>query len=97
MNKNSMQLVTIVCEAMLEPYLERELPALGAEGYTITDARGMGKHMGKRNGGWRKESNIKVEVLCTDVVAERLISHVLSKYNDNYALIVYSHERTVYE
>lgn len=96
MNKNSMQLVTIVCEAILEPYLERELPELGADGYTIIDARGMGKQMGKRNGGWRKESNIRVEILCTEEVAERLISHVLSKYSENYALVVFSGERTVY-
>lgn len=96
MNKNLMQLVTIVCEAILEPYLERELPELGAEGYTITDARGMGQHMGKRSGGWRKESNIKIEILCTDEVAEKLINHMMSKYNENYALMVYSGERTVH-
>lgn len=96
MQKVTQQLVTIVCEAILESYLERELPELGAEGYTITDARGMG-HMGKRSGGWRKESNIRIEILCSEETAEKLISHILKKYQDNYALIVFSGTSTVYQ
>jgi len=42
--------------------LERELPALGVHGYTITDARGSGTH-GRGSGAWRKEGNIRVDIL----------------------------------
>lgn len=95
MQVKTQQLVTIICEAILESFLKKELPELGVTGYTITDARGMGS-MGKRSGKWRKESNIRLEILCDDAVAEQVIQHVHEEYGENYALMVFSGERLLH-
>ena len=49
MKYSARKLLTIVCEAALEPRLIRDSMALGAKGYTITDAHGAGPR-NQRNG-----------------------------------------------
>jgi hypothetical protein len=85
LNTPNCLLLTIVCEAVLEPFLEEELPPLGVTGYTITDARGLGTH-GRRSGAWRKEGNIRVEILCSPALAERVAEHLRKEYEANYGL-----------
>jgi len=82
-------LLTIVCEALLESELEQELPRLGVTGYTIIDARGLGVH-GRRSGAWRKEGNIRVEILCTPPLAERVVDHLRREYERDYGLLIFS-------
>lgn len=89
MNTPNRLLLTIVCEAVLEPFLEQELPALGVTGYTISDARGLGSH-GRRSGAWRKEGNIRVEILCDPELAERVAEHLRREYEANYGLLIFS-------
>jgi hypothetical protein len=89
MNTPNCLLLTIVCEAVLEPFLEEELPPLGVTGYTITDARGLGTH-GRRSGAWRKEGNIRVEILCSPALAERVAEHLRKEYEANYGLLIFS-------
>jgi hypothetical protein len=89
MNAPNSLLLTIVCEAVLEPFLENELPPLGVTGYTITDARGLGSH-GRRSGAWRKEGNIRVEILCSPTLAERVTEHLRKEYEANYGLLIFS-------
>lgn len=64
------KLLTIVCEAELEASIVRDLKALGARGYTITDARGYGAH-GTRDAAWPSSANIRIEVLCGEESASR--------------------------
>ncbi len=89
MNTPNRLLLTIVCEAVLEPLLEAELPPLGVTGYTITDARGLGTH-GRRSGAWRKEGNIRVDILCDPPLAERVVAHLRREYEAHYGLLIFS-------
>lgn len=83
------KLLTVVCEAMLESDLAEELVALGAVGYTITDARGLGTH-GMRSGSWAKEGNIRLEILCDEAVGQKIIEHLKRSYDKDYGLLVFS-------
>lgn len=89
MNAVAQRLLTIVCESVLEPFLEEELPRLGVHGYTITDARGLGSH-GRRSGAWRKESNIRVEILCDEMMLEAIVNHLRAEYERDYGLLMFS-------
>jgi hypothetical protein len=62
MSAQSMLLLTILSEAVLEDILIDEIMALGAKGYTISEARGRGTH-GVRTGKWTAGGNIRIEVL----------------------------------
>ena len=79
--------ITIVAEAVLEDRLLRELRALGATGYTITDARGAGSR-GRRTmdlGG----RNIRVEVIATAALADAILAHVAEHYFEHFAVIAW--------
>lgn len=91
-----LKLVTIICESVLEHLLERQLPKLGVQGYTISDARGMGHH-GKRSGAWGKEGNIRIDVLCDDELSIKLIEYLENKYEKNYAFLVFSTDATLHK
>lgn len=82
-------LLTIICEAILESELEEELSRLGVRGYTISDARGRGTH-GRRSGAWRKEGNIRVEILCDAVLGQRVVDHLRGAYERDYGLLIFS-------
>ena len=86
------RLVTIVTEAALETELCDVLERLGASGYTVTEARGSGSR-GVRDAGWSTSSNIRVEVVCSDEVAEKIAEYVRREYYEDYAMILF--EETV--
>ncbi len=88
MDAHPRKLLTIITEAALESLLTQELVALGAHGYTITDARGKGDR-GVRSAGWEASSNIRIEVVCDAVTAERIAGHLREQYYANYAMILY--------
>lgn len=85
------KLITIVTEAALENELLEVLNALGASGYTITNARGKGSR-GVRDAGWTSSSNIRVEVICTETLAETISDYMREHYYQNYAMILYESE-----
>ncbi|MDC0404186.1 transcriptional regulator [Porticoccaceae bacterium] len=87
-------LVTIVTEASLESAICKQLGRLGASGHTITDARGKGSQ-GQRGGGWDADSNIRIEVICNETVAQAITDFAQSEYFDNFAMVVYSHPVSV--
>lgn len=89
MNAKAQRLLTIICESVLEAFLEEELPRLGVHGYTIADARGLGSH-GRRSGAWRKEGNIRVEILCDEALAEVIVTHLRAEYERDYGLLIFS-------
>lgn len=89
MKAQSTILMTIYTEAILETNLLKDIEALGAPGYTITNARGKGSH-GLRGASWEANSNIRIEVLCSNEVAQRISAHLQEKYFDNYAMVAFT-------
>lgn len=88
MPDDSRKLITIVTEAVLETELCEELLKLGASGYTVSNARGRGSR-GVRDAGWSSNSNIRVEIVCSNDVAHRIEQHMREKYYDDYAMIIF--------
>ncbi len=81
-------LLTVICEAALEKKLVVDLQQLGAPGWTISDARGRGGR-GVRSAGWDTEGNIRVEIICTRDIAERIANHLQARYYANFAMVCY--------
>ena len=81
-------LLTVICEAALEHTLQDELDALGASGYTITDARGKGTH-GRREASWAPHANIRLETLCDRDTALAICQRLRERYYDNYSMVLY--------
>ncbi len=88
MHTHMRKLVTVIVEAALESLLIRDLERLGAKGYTISDARGKGRH-GERSSAWEASSNIRVEVVCDAELADAIAAHLQAHYYDDYAMILY--------
>lgn len=85
------KLVVVICEEALEPVIQPELLAAGAKGYSVCEARGRGAR-GERDARWSLSANIRIEVLCSDAAAERIMAMVDSKFSANYGLVVYVHD-----
>jgi hypothetical protein len=81
-------LLTIIGEAALERFLVRDIKTFGAHGYTIADVRGGGSH-GTRDAEWEGSRSIRMEVICDELVAEKIASHVLAEYAKNFSLSLY--------
>jgi hypothetical protein len=88
MDKHLRKLLTVITEASLERRLVEDLRALGARGWTLTDARGQGAR-GKRTSDWEHGGNIRLEVVCDAALAERLAAHLRERYYDHYAMILF--------
>jgi hypothetical protein len=88
MSNGNRKLITIITEAIIETELCADIEALGASGYTISNARGSGSR-GIRNAGWSASSNIRIEVVCGDAIAASLAKHVSDKYYNDYAMILF--------
>lgn len=83
----TVQLVTIVVEAVLEDRLVRDLQTAGASGWTITVARGAGprgRRVGDLEGG-----NIRVEVVCAEATADAIMERLTADYFPHYAAIAW--------
>ncbi len=85
---HSRKLLTIITEAALEGTLIRDVERLGAQGYTITDARGKGRQ-GVRNAGWEASSNIRMEILCDADTATAIADHLRQHYYEDYAMTLF--------
>lgn len=85
------KLVVIICEEALEPLLGPELLAAGAKGYSVSDARGRGNR-GVRDARWSLSSNVRIEVLCNEQAAMRIMESVDAKYCQHYGLVMYVHD-----
>lgn len=79
--------LTIIAEAVLEDRLLREVRELGARGYTLSEVRGEGSR-GVRAAEWEGKS-IKVEMLISPEVADRILEHVAKEYFQHYAVVAY--------
>lgn len=82
-----LKLVTIVAEALLEKRLIEEVRHQGAKGYTLTEARGEGSR-GLRTMDWEGK-NIRLEVIVSEEVAERILGVLQESYFPYYAVIAF--------
>ena len=88
MKRHIRKLLTIVTESALEGVLLQRLERLGAQGYTVTEARGKGRR-GVRKARWDQSSNIRVEVVCDTTTAERIVAYLQENYYDDYAMVLF--------
>ena len=89
MTAKPMTLLVIVTEAVLEDILIDEITELGAHGYTISDGRGRGTH-GTRAGRWTQGGNIRIEVVGSIQLCERIVARLKEVYEHNYGLLMYT-------
>lgn len=82
------KVIVILAEGSLERQLTQDVQRLGAHGYNITDVRGAGAG-GAREGAWDADRTIRMEVVCSETVADTIAEHVLLTYAPNYGLTVY--------
>jgi hypothetical protein len=90
MTAQSRILLTIITEVVLEDIIIDDFKQLGVAGYTISDARGLGTH-GRRTGTWRKEGNIRIDVVADSEQCARIVSRFKDAYDCDYGLLMYSH------
>lgn len=89
MPAQSMVLLTIITESILEGDLVDEMTKLGAKGYTISDSRGRGVH-GLRRGDWRKEGNIRIEVIGDADLCNAIVARLKAEYDQDYGLLMFT-------
>ncbi|MDH5534924.1 MAG: transcriptional regulator [Betaproteobacteria bacterium] len=82
------KLVTVICEADLEKMLVGEMLKAGARGHTVTEARGGGRR-GVRDALWGATSNVRIEVLCTEAVAAKILDTIESRYFHDYGIVMF--------
>lgn len=87
MHTVGLKLVTIVAEPVLEEQIVELLHRLGARGHTVTDSRGAGSR------GMRASDppggGVRIEVVVSAEVADRILDHVAQHYFPNYAVIAF--------
>jgi len=89
MPSQSLLLLTILSEAVLENTLIEEIMTLGAKGYTISDARGRGTH-GVRNGKWTAGGNIRIEVIGDAELCSSIVQRLQAEYERDYGLLMFT-------
>jgi nitrogen regulatory protein PII len=90
---STLQLVVIVAESVLEREIVETVKEAGAKGYTITEARGEGSR-GVRATEW-EGSNLRLETVVTEPVAETILEAVAERYFAHYAVIAWRHAVSV--
>jgi len=82
-----LKLVTIVAEPVLEERLIEALHRLGARGHTLAEVRGAGSR------GMRASDppgqGVRIEVVVSEAVADRILDHVAQEYFPHYAVIAF--------
>ncbi|MFN7835171.1 MAG: P-II family nitrogen regulator [Burkholderiaceae bacterium] len=82
------KLVVILAESALEPKLAKAVMKLGAHGYTVSDARGQGRH-GHREASWSADGTIRMEIICDAPTSEAIAADVHRQFFQNYAISLY--------
>lgn len=86
MSNEIRKLLTIITESDLEKKLVKDLIEWGISGYTITDARGKGNR-GERDANWDNSANIRIEIICNDAIAHKVMEALNEKYYESYAMV----------
>ena len=82
------KLITVICESCLEEPITKAAKEIGASGFTVSDARGSGTH-GLRDGSWPENANIRIEILCDEVIATRILDLLIDMYYVHYKLVTF--------
>ncbi len=90
----SLKLVTIMAERVLESKLKTMIVNAGAPGYTVTEARGWGKH-GTRSGNMDSDANIVMTVLASEEVANKIIKGIEGTLIKHYGIMAYQQDADV--
>jgi len=82
--------VVIITEAYILDNIIQAIKKHGVSGYTVTGATGKGER-GLRlgNGVSSLYKNVKIEVITSAVIAEKVIAEVVDNFFVNYAGIIY--------
>lgn len=80
--------VVLICEEALEPLVGQDIIAAGAKGYTVCTVRGRGNR-GVRDAQWLLSSNIRLEILCSEQAALKIVEAVEKKYSENFGLVIF--------
>lgn len=88
MDTQTMTLLCIVAEHVLRERLVAEVQEAGARGYTLYEVEGEGSR--HRRVSEVFGANIKIEVVVTNEVAQRLLEVLARDYFPNYAVIAYT-------
>jgi Nitrogen regulatory protein P-II len=95
MDMHRKTLLVMLAEAALEKPLIADVRALGATGYTVTDARGSGPR-GDRAATWEADRAVRIEVICDEQLAGRIAERVRDRYFANYAVSLYVTDALVF-
>lgn len=82
-------LLVIVTETVLERTIIDEVLALGAKGFTSSEARGLGTH-GMRSGNWTVGGNVRIEIIGDEDLCERIVATLHKKYDTDYGLLMFT-------
>jgi len=93
MHPEQMDLVTIVAEHVLREPLLADLRRLGARGYTLGEVEGEGTR-GTHAADWQGK-HLRIEVIGSRDVSDRILVHLAETYFADYALIAYRSEVSV--
>ncbi len=85
------KLLTVICETDIERKLSNDVMALGAHGYTVTEARGRGAH-GERDAAWGPSGNIRMEIICEEAVARAIAAHLERTYFQHFGMVLYMYD-----
>lgn len=80
--------VVLICEEALESLVGEDIIAAGAKGYTVSPVRGRGNR-GVRDAQWMLSGNIRIEILCQEEAAWRVVERIETKYSANYGLVIF--------
>ena len=86
--KHAKTLLVMVTEAVREKNLVRDIRALGAQAWTLSDVRSAGSE-GVREGAWEADRTIELKVICEAAVADAIADHVLATYAAHYSVSMY--------
>jgi nitrogen regulatory protein P-II 2 len=87
MHTTPLAVVTIIAEPFLEERLIADLHRLGATGHTVSESHGAGSR------GVRATDppglSIRIEVVCSHAVADRILEHLATTLFEHYAVIAW--------
>ena len=83
-----MKLVTIICESFARERVLAVLNDVGAQGYTLFPTEGAGSR-GTRPGDIPEFTNLQIEVIVPQTVAESLLKRLEIEFFAKFALVVY--------
>ena len=93
MNTNTLKLVTIITERILEHRLISLIDKHGAKGYTLSQVTGKGSR-GVRASEWAGPDT-RIETLVSEDVARKILDEIAEHFFEHYAVIVYMQDAVV--